>query len=448
MAMARMKDISAGDSISALHSATTPWLAFLFFAVVFYVLQHVSLMVLQDTIGASGEDIETSVREGNLHRFGAFSMIGLFGLVGLMRPGQNRLKITRAIGWLTLFYVVWASVSVGWADDVFLTFKRLVILWMLFFGALAVGKHFSLRDIVLWVFFTTAGYLLLGIAIEVILGTLQPMSPDYRFMGTLHPNHQGINCALLVLTGFAVGRTETRGRSFFFAAVLVGIAFLLFTRSRTAFAAGLAALLVYLNLVLPRTQKLIVLIASGIGLCLLGLLFGEAVFQALAKGLLLGRADADPLSFTGRLPMWMEVLDFADDRFFQGYGYASFFTPSRIAEISATQGWGIGELHSTYLELMLGLGVIGLTAFVTIVVLGIQSSIEHYKRLSHPGYAFFAAFFVFCLLHGVLETALVSHGILSFALLVLVVHLGFTVSREGDGRVGPSDAVMNAKKLA
>ena len=427
-----MKDVSASESFSALQPAKVPWLAFIFFAVIFFIVQHVPLVVLQEEVGGSGEAIESSVREGNLRRFVAFSMIGLFGVVGLLRHGQNCLRINRALGWLALFYVLWASLSVVWAEDVFLTLRRVVILWMLCLGALAVGKHFSLRDIILWLFFTTAAYLVLGIAFEIALGTLRPMALDYRFMGTLHPNHQGINCALLVLTGFAAGRTEKRGGAFYIVGAFMGIGFLVLTGSRTAFAGGLAALLVYGNLVLPRSHKLALILATGTGFCLLGLLFGEAIFPALGKGLLLGRTDSETYSFTGRLPMWMEALDFTEGRLFQGYGYMSFFTPSRIAEISSTQGWGIGELHSTYLELILGLGIIGLIAFVMIMALGITASIEHYKRLSSPGYASFAALFVFFLLHGVLETALVSHGILTFALLVLLVHLGFTVSQNSN----------------
>jgi O-antigen ligase len=89
----------------------------------------------------------------------------------------------------------------------------------------------------------------------------------------------------------------------------------------------------------------------------------------------------------------------------------------------------------SWAELILGLGIVGLIIFVGIMVFGIQASIEHYKRLSSPGYAFFGAYFVFCLLHGFLETALVSHGILSFAFLVLLVHLGCTVSNDGQSHI-------------
>lgn len=422
-----MKDVSAIGSYSVLQNSEIPWSSFIFLAVVFFAAQHNLFASASEQFASSNETIETAVREGGLIRQVAFSMLGFFGAVGLLRRGQNRLKIKRALSWFTLFYVVWASLSVAWADDVALTSRRVVVLWMLCVGALALGKHFSLRDIILWIFFTTAVYLLIGIVCEIAFGTFRPFAPNYRFTGTIHPNHQGMNCALLLLTGFAAGGIVKRGGAFFIVCAFVGMGFLVLTASRTAFVSGTVALVIYLGVALSRSSKLALLLAIGIGFCLLGLLLGDDLFLTLRKGLLLGRTDSDISSLTGRIPLWEEFFNYAQRRPLHGYGYASFLTPSRIADISAALGWGIPELHSAYFELLLSLGIIGLISFVMIMALGIKESIVRYKEMPSPGYASFIAIFVFCLSNAVLEAAVALNGILSFVAMVLVAHLGFTV---------------------
>jgi hypothetical protein len=311
-----MKDVSEIASCSVLQNAEIPWGSFIFLAVVFFAAQH-DLFVsasASEQFASSNEAIETAVREGNLIRQVAFSMLGFFGAVGLLRRGQNRLEINRALSWFALFYVAWASLSVAWADDVVLTFRRVVVFWMLCVGALALGKHFSLRDIILWIFFTTAVFLFIGIVCEIAFGTFRPLAPNYRFAGTLHPNHQGMNCAMLLLTGFAAGGIVKRGGAFFIVCAFVGLGFLVLTGSRTAFASGTAALVVYWSMALSRPSKLALLLVISIGFCLLGLFLGPAAWKNRLRPFQLYRT----YSFVGRVlklytkttASWLRICEF------------------------------------------------------------------------------------------------------------------------------------------
>ena len=420
---------------SFVRNAKVPWVTFIFLAAVFFVAQHELLFSLRKAFSGDLESAVKAVVEGSLLRRVVFSTLGLFGAVGLMRRGQNRLGINGVLGWLILVFVVWTSLSVAWTDDIALTFRKLILLWMLCLGALAVGKHFSLRDIILWVFFTATAYLLIGVACEIVFGTFRPFASGYRFSGTLHPNQQGINCSLLLLTGIAAGRATKRGLWFFLLCSFAGLGFLVLTGSRTAFAGGIAALLVYWALVSSRSRKAVWLLGIIIGMCLLLLLVGKDFFPTLRQVFLLGRTDSDTFSFTGRIPLWKECLDYAARQPLQGYGYNSFFTPSRIVKIEATQGWPVTGAHSAYLQLLLETGVVGMISFVLILALGIKKSFVYYSASLSPGYACFIAILVMCLLQGVMESNMVTASMSSFVMMVVLVHLGLTVLPARTGQI-------------
>ncbi len=168
-----------------------------------------------------------------------------------------------------LFFAGWAVLSLAWAEDTALTFRRLVVFAILCLAAAAIARRYSLREIVLLTFFCSILFLLIGVSAEILLGTFRPFAPGYRFAGTLHPNHQGINCALLLLSGVAAADTEKRGRMLFRACALLGLVFLILTASRTTFAAAMLALALYLAAVSSRWAKTALGLGLGIAFCVL-----------------------------------------------------------------------------------------------------------------------------------------------------------------------------------
>jgi O-antigen ligase len=162
--------------------------------------------------------------------------------------------------------------------------------------------------------------------------------------------------------------------------------------------------------------------------CFLLLLAGDDLFPTLEQGVLLGRTDSEVSTFTGRLPLWVECLDYAAKRPLQGYGYGSFFSPSRVAAISSTEGWGIPDAHSTYLGTILALGLVGLIFLVLVLIVGIYRAIEKHKVSADPFYTCFAAILVYFALEGVLEStiALDKAGFPLFLFMVVIAKLGFT----------------------
>ncbi len=409
-----------------------PWLAFLFLLVFpFLLAQHNWDRATErtDDINASQEELLERVSEGHYLRRVAFLLLAAFGIVGCLRGGSFELEIGSALSWLVLLLGAWTMASVLWTETVGLTAKRLVVFSAMCLGAAAVSKRFSLRDLRWWIFLTSLTYLLLGISAEITHGVFQPLASDQRFSGTLHPNHQGVNCGLLVLSGVACA-VAARRRALPLAGATLGLLFLTFTQSRTSFASTLVALFVFWLLCLKPGRRL-VLLGSVLAIGCLALLFGDIAEPILHKAAHLNRQEAD----TSRIPIWQESLSYLSDRSLTGYGYQAFWTEKRISEISASQDWGVGEAHSSYVTMLLELGVIGAVLFVLTLISALFAAIERFHTTRDLGYAMLAALLVFSMLHGILESSAVLATHQSFITMIAVAHLAF-VRRDGVTRQG------------
>jgi len=69
-------------------------------------------------------------------------------------------------------------------------------------------------------------------------------------------------------------------------------------------------------------------------------------------------------SLTGRHEIWAEVGRFTAQRPLAGWGYDSFWTPEHVAIVSENCGWGLREAHSSYRDVLLSVGLIGLWTLV------------------------------------------------------------------------------------
>ncbi|MGA9133526.1 MAG: O-antigen ligase family protein, partial [Candidatus Sulfotelmatobacter sp.] len=304
-----------------------PWLIFLFLAAVFFLVYHDLSYSKKgpDDFTLSEDDIAANVAEGSpVHRIALLSL-GLFAIGSLVRHRTNgRLRIHGSLGWILLCFAAWASLSPIWAEDLALTIRRLVVFGILCIAAVAIACSFSFREIVFWTLFSSTLFLVVGFSAEVFLGTFRPFASGYRFAGTLDPNNQGVNCALLLLSGVAAADLEKNRRRLFRACALVGFGFLILTASRTSFAAALLSLAVYWGAVCSRATKIALAYALCMALCIL--LLVPEVLPDLKSAIMLGRDDHGIESFHGRTGVWEEVGYYIRQRPILGYGYGGFWT--------------------------------------------------------------------------------------------------------------------------
>jgi hypothetical protein len=110
----------------ALEAGRTPWLVYLFLAIVLFFVYH-DLSNARNGIGnydASEDVIAGVVAEGSVSRRIALVSLAIFAIVTLIRHrADGRLRIKGALGWILVGYAAWALASPLWAEDRALTLR-------------------------------------------------------------------------------------------------------------------------------------------------------------------------------------------------------------------------------------------------------------------------------------------------------------------------------------
>jgi O-antigen ligase len=282
------------------------------------------------------------------------------------------------------------------------------------------------RELALAALLTTTGFFTLAVLTEMALGSFQPWRPSYRFAGTIHPNLQGLNCALLVMAATYLALSSARHRASLWALAGAGFVGLLMTKSRTPLASLLVAEAVFWFIVASPKQKIVTLLSAIFVTCSAMLIFGDTAITQIVQTGLLGRDDAEEVgALTGRVPLWNELNDSIAQRPWQGYGFSSFWIPQHIEDISDSQQWANSVAHSAYLDLTLGVGIIGAGLAVMVVLWSLVRSIMLHVAAPHVGFGFIAVLLLFALVHGITESAFANPGFIPLIALSGIAMLAF-----------------------
>ena len=371
------------------------------------------------------------VASGDLNHEMALVGLALLGAVLLWRA-RDRIAIEGMLGWVIVGFSTLDFASVLWSDDPALCIRRLGVFLSMGMAMLGLAT-FSARRIV-WIITLVGFYgLILGITNEVILGTFAPWRSDYRFAGSLHPNSQGIALAMLLLGSVILLFADRRGTALKWTLILVSIVFLYLTRSRTAIVCAVFAFCFLVALDMyhrrPRRFAVAVLVATAVLACIIGSgQSGELLEAALARPQ--GQIDdADIGTLTGRTLIWETCLDYARNRLLLGYGYESFWSPERIVDISQRNQWPINQAHSTYVELLLGTGIVGLATYVVMFLLALSASLRQFFRRGAVEYLGIASLLIFNLAQGLSESITIMPMIGGAVTMLLVSKLGLVRPR-------------------
>jgi len=406
-----------------------PWLFFLLLSAIFFLAYHDFANAragIDNHVASPDEIIQGRGETSPVHRIALLSL-GIGAVVSLFRHrADHLLRVNQPVGWLFLFFFGWATLSCFWSIDPAAALKSLMGVGILGIAAVAIVARWPMRQIILWTCTATAIFLCIDLAAEIAYGTFLPFAPGYRFTGTLHPHGQGVDCTVLMLSSAAAMDLKKRWRPVLWTLASLGFVFLVLSGSRTALGAALLALGIYVALTSSTKTKLVMAYGSGVVLCCLTLFLGSGLAAGAKSAILLGRQDSDSLdTFTGRTGIWEDVGGFIADRPLLGYGYASFWTPDRITDISAQEHQGVPNSHCTYIDYLLTLGSVGLAAYSLLLLTGIWQAFKLHRRTRNPVFAYCGVLLVFCVLDGFLESEMIAGGLLLYLCLVALARVGF-----------------------
>ncbi|HEX71718.1 MAG TPA: O-antigen ligase family protein [Candidatus Hydrogenedentes bacterium] len=428
----------------------TQWALFLLIAGAFFVIEHdtqspelFNLLMTAESLEEFG-NIEQMYQPRAWRQAGALLLgaMGFFFIIQKRRSGEGRLDM---LGALMIFFLLWSGLSMAWSDDPALSFRRYVMFALLCVGAAGIAGRLTLHDILRMAVFIPAAYLAAGVALEMATGYFRPFASGYRFTGTVHPNIQAVNCALMFFAALALwrGASENRRRWLFLAAL--AFVFIVLTRSRTALASSIFVLVFQWGLMQPYGKKVAVtsFLAAA---AMLVLIAGDVILPAVGERLQMGRTDRGEFrTLTGRTALWRQCSEFLREHPVLGYGYGAFWNEERSTEIIEEQGWPISHAHNAYFDTALESGPLATMAYLLILLMGIYRAMARFRLTGNPAYAFFGAILLFCAVNGMLESVAIQRTMLTFFTVIMLARLTFYT--EPLESVQENEAMLSRKAL-
>lgn len=375
----------------------------------------------------------------------------------LKKREQDWAGLMRRNVWLTLFFA-FAAISVVWADDPVIAFKR----WVKFLGTLFMALIIATEqrpDEALGFIVRRLTYVLIPLSVLFIkfypdIGRAYHMGFPMFTGVTTQKNSLGQLCLYLVIYVAWVllyKREPGRNRSgnefatplLLVAPLLAWVLYMSQSATSIALAAFSVSLLVVLRFRLFRRVPRRIFAGGTMSALLLGILLATTDIKDTII-LWMGR---DP-GLTDRTSIWAIVLKTAHNPII-GAGYESFWTGSRLHEIWATLGFkdgGIIQAHNGYIELYLNLGVVGVALLVFWVVAGF-GSLQKSFRLDYAGGTLRLTLVIVVLIYNYTEAAFQPLNNLFLLLLFSVVQVG-TLSKMTPLRSVASSIRTGPRKVA
>lgn len=409
-------------------STKSQWFIFVFLFAVFALS---SWTFPDPTNGYDSENVDTiseQAKTGSLCRQIGLTSLGVFALVYLVRKTRWRVRINGLLGIMFLFYIAWIVMSMIWTVDTWLTVKAVLRFILMCAGALAVAKTLSMRETVMLTLYICLLTLLTSLSCELYQGTFNPLDPSWRLSGVMHPISQGWNCSLLSLSALYLSRNTQKGsRIYYLSIFMIGLAFLILTKSRMDIFATILSISIFWLLVSTRYQRMAFIMVSIIVLCLAYFIVSDEIIKNITQIAAFGRGISGEESIstlTGRIPLWEECLNYASRSPFWGYGYNTFLSPRFLLNISGGAGW-MSSPHSGYIGTLLELGLVGLVFLILTLGMAIKASIDMSRR--NMDHIFSVCVLVWLTMNLILEAFLISSPFLTtFVVLILLTKISFT----------------------
>ncbi|MDH3346933.1 MAG: O-antigen ligase family protein [Desulfobulbaceae bacterium] len=386
------------------------------------------LALLDYSVWADPSSALERMSRGNVQRQAAMVALSGLGILNFLRPSRKPLVVKGPLGWTILFYLSWVMLSVIWATDTIFTAKRVLIILLLWIGAVSFAERYSLEKIFGLAIFITLSTILIAIGNELRLGTFDPLDENWRLSGMIHAIQLGWNCGLLMLVSMGMTRKTGKwpGRVLKFLFLLAFVSLML-TKSRMALISAMAGIFVYGFCFVSNINKILAGLALVVIVCLATLFEGEKLWQILQEASTMGRGGVAlemTGSFSGRTYLWMECIKDVADSPIWGYGYNSFLGPVNISRIADRVGWTPNSPHSAYIDTLVGLGIVGISALLMYLFLAFKKVIGLMKK--NDDYVLILGVLVWWVLNAALEADPITRPVFpNFFCLILLSKMAF-----------------------
>ncbi|HEX3997170.1 MAG TPA: O-antigen ligase family protein [Pirellulales bacterium] len=402
---------------------------------VFYLATPLDVrFTVSDTYDAVNGDMsdedraETNVEmatHANMARELSLLALAVFGVACLASRAERRVA-PRIGGVFILGFLAWTLASAVWSGETGTTLRKAAVLGCLSMGALGVAKQFSLRQIACFAVFAGGLLLVADLSSELALGNFQPLDPEYRFTGLTWPAFNAWMLSITLLGAAVLYPTAGKWRTALVALSAAALGAILMAKTRASTAGLVAGVSVYAALTWPPRRTLLALFAGitciAAGIMVLSLTTGNAGAR-LVDVVNLGRSESAE-GISGRSQLWEDLMPFIADRPLTGYGYESFWTPSHLVQIGE-DNWGAPDAHNGYINLTLGIGLIGAAAYVLVLLFGFCTAWIRSIKARSADYAFACGTIVVSAINAGFVSTQLSPALYSFVTLAILAHLGF-----------------------
>ena len=358
------------------------------------------------------------------------SAVGYLGMavVGvwcLTRAPGSELHFKGPAFWSLAALIAVSFASVLWSVNSAQTIRKLVVFLLFLIAAVGMARNLTIRDLGRIITIVTGIFVAVGILNELRLGSFRPWSGEYRFVGATHPNTQAVFCSLFCIGLFMGRKPLSRYDLQFFVLLGVGILFLYLTKSRTAAGALIAASGISW-LLSSNWERRLLFGSVGVASFLLFLIVISLVSKdpgdSVGSYFAMGRTD-HVTQLTGRVPLWEELIDRAESKPVLGYGYGAFWDAKTIEDVSSIFFWHIPSAHSIYIDMLLSLGIVGLSCFLLSLLCSTGTAALRYFESRDTQDLCVFTIMIFMLIHGFSESKFAGTGFEGLIGLIMLLRL-------------------------
>lgn len=330
-------------------------------------------------------------------------------------------RITAAIRavWPLMALVAFAALSTAWSDNPLLTLRRSALLLFSTVLAVYLGERYSVEEQIQVLASTFC------IMIGAIL-VLRVVAPSYVVDYVSHPGawkglsayknafgqYMAIAVAVFLLVRFR--RLDWLRYGFLAAAA----AMLLFSQSAASVfcAVLIAAVMPLWRLARVREEQQLA-IYSAAGLIIAAGMYFMTTHSWVVLNLL-GRNS----TLTGRSQLWASVWDAIWKRPILGYGYDCFWASmgGEALDVRAGAGFLAQRSDNGYLDLALGLGVVGILAFLFVFALSFRRAMAFLKSEPRSIGLWPITYLCIFLVQNMSESTLLTRGTFTLLLFIMV----------------------------